>query len=266
MITTNIFDKTKAKSIICSQKLFSVLEYERDLSLDPQLAETAYFASKMDIRKRQLIADITPETGVIAQRGMMQLMLGDISLDNGISGVKDLVKKLAGSAVTNESAVKPHFVGEGILVLEPTFMHIILEDLNEWASGMVIEDGMFLACEDSVELSITAKKNISSLILGNEGIFNTTLTGEGVVALESPVPIDELIEVALEDDIIKIDGNMAVAWSADLEFTVEKSTSTLIGSAVSGEGFVNVYSGTGKVLIAPVRQNKGISVPKENKK
>ena len=51
---------------------------------------------------------------------------------------------------------------------------------------------------------------------------------------------------------MKIDGNMAVAWSQSLEFTVERSGKTLIGSAASGEGLVNVYRGTGKVLLAPV--------------
>ena len=62
-----------------------------------------------------------------------------------------------------------------------------------------------------------------------------------------------LIEVELDNDQIKIDGNMAIAWSGALNFTVEKSTRSLIGSAVAGEGFVNVYRGTGKVLMAPVR-------------
>ena len=44
---------------------------------------------------------------------------------------------------------------------------------------------------------------------------------------------------------------MAIAWSSTLEFKVEKSSKSLVGSAVSGEGFVNVYRGTGKVLVAP---------------
>lgn len=48
------------------------------------------------------------------------------------------------------------------------------------------------------------------------------------------------------------DGNFAVAWSGTLNFTVEKSSKTLIGSGLSGEGLVNVYRGTGKVLLAPV--------------
>lgn len=55
----------------------------------------------------------------------------------------------------------------------------------------------------------------------------------------------------LVDDILKINGNMAIAWSSTLEFKVEKSSKSLIGSAVSGEEFVNVYRGTGKVLMAP---------------
>lgn len=45
---------------------------------------------------------------------------------------------------------------------------------------------------------------------------------------------------------------MAIAWSGSLDFTVERSGKSLIGSAASGEGLVNVYRGTGKVLMAPV--------------
>ena len=45
---------------------------------------------------------------------------------------------------------------------------------------------------------------------------------------------------------------MAVAWSSTLQFTVERSGKTLIGSASSGEGLVNVFRGTGKVLMSPV--------------
>ena len=77
------------------------------------------------------------------------------------------------------------------------------------------------------------------------------LTGQGIVVLESPVPQQELIQFNLQDDVVKIDGNMAIAWSGSLEFTVEKSGKSLIGSAVSGEGLVNVYRGTGTILMAP---------------
>lgn len=72
-----------------------------------------------------------------------------------------------------------------------------------------------------------------------------------MAVLESPVPRDELIEFNLQDDEVKIDGNMAIAWSNSLKFTVERSSKSLMGSAVSGEGLVNVYRGTGRILMAP---------------
>ena len=76
--------------------------------------------------------------------------------------------------------------------------------------------------------------------------------GQGIAALESNVPEEELVCVDLNNDEIRIDGDMAVCWSSNLQFTVEKSTKSLVGSAVSGEGLVNVYRGTGRVLMSPV--------------
>ena len=92
---------------------------------------------------------------------------------------------------------------------------------------------------------------MSSALLGGEGLFNLSLEGNGMVVLESPVPKQELVEIELNNDTLKIDGNMAIAWSNSLEFTVESVNKSLINSGVSGEGFVNVYKGTGKVLMAP---------------
>ena len=73
------------------------------------------------------------------------------------------------------------------------------------------------------------------------------------MCLESHCPKEELIEITLQNDVLKVDGNFAICWSGSLDFTVERSGKSLIGSAASGEGLVNVYRGTGKVLLAPVR-------------
>lgn len=263
MVVTNLMEETDSRKIVEKRGRFTVIEYLRDISVSPRMAQEAYFASEMNVRKRQLIADIDPKIGVVIQAGEMQMMIGDLEAATNVKGAGDFFKKLVKSSVTSETIIKPHYTGTGTLVLEPTFYHILLVDLDEWEGDMVIEDGMFLACEDTVDIGITSRKNISSLILGNEGIWNTMLKGPGLVALESPVPADELIVADLDEDVIKIDGDMAVAWSSTLNFTVEKTTSTLIGSLASGEGLVNVYSGTGRVLIAPVRKNVGINAPKE---
>ena len=73
--------------------------------------------------------------------------------------------------------------------------------------------------------------------------------------------MEELIEIELENDTMKIDGNMAVAWSGSLDFTVEKAGKSLVGSAMSGEGFVNVYRGTGKILMAPTIKDSAMTTP-----
>ena len=132
------------------------------------------------------------------------------------------------------------------------YKYILLEDLDKWNGAMTIEDGLFLACDETVGMRVTARSNFSSAVAGGEGLFNTTLTGKGVAVLESPAPAEELLVFDLQNDVLKIDGNMAIAWSQTLQFTVERSSRSLIGSAASGEGLVNVYRGTGRVLVAPV--------------
>lgn len=232
---------------------FHVLEYVQDASVSPMNAMNEYFMSKMNVRRRQVVIDIDKDHSAIIQAGAMQWMGGNVQATSGVKGIGDFLGKALKGAVTKETAVKPEYVGEGCLVLEPTYKYIILADIGKWGpAGMTIEDGMFLACDANVKSKVVARKNLSSAVLGNEGLFNLSLHGNSVAALESNVPEDELIEVILENDELKIDGNLAVCWSSNLEFTVERSTKTLVGSAVSGEGLVNVYRGTGRVLMCPV--------------
>lgn len=231
---------------------FSVLEYDRDLSIGSGNAMDAYFMSQMGMRRRQLVINMNGSNTAVIQAGAMQWMAGNVVATSGVKGVGDLLGKAIRGAVTKESAVKPEYRGAGILVLEPTYKHIILVDVSQWGSGITIEDGMFYACDGTVKQTVTARKTLSSAVLGNEGLFNLSLSGNGIAALESNVPEEELICVDLENDEIRIDGDMAVCWSTSLQFTVEKSTKSLIGSAVSGEGLVNVYRGTGRLLLSPV--------------
>lgn len=238
---------------------FHVLEYVQDASVSPMNATNEYFMSKMNVRRRQIVIDISKDHSAVIQAGTMQWMGGNVQATTGVKGIGDLFGKALKGAVTKESAVKPEYVGEGCLVLEPTYKYLILQDVSKWGSaGMTIEDGMFLACDSNVKHKVVARKNVSSAVLGGEGFFNLSLQGSGVVALECNVPEEELIEIELENDELKIDGNMAVCWSSNLDFTVERTTKTLVGSAVSGEGLVNVYRGTGKVLMCPVASTSSL--------
>ncbi len=230
---------------------FTVIEYLRDLSVSPANAATAYFASEMNVRRRQVICDLK-KANITLQAGAMQWMVGNVNATTGIKGVGDLFGKAIRGKATGESAIKPEYTGNGTLVLEPTYKYILLEDVADWNGSLILEDGLFLACDSNLTHKAVMRSNLSSAVAGGEGLFNLGLSSSGVVALECPCPREELIEINLQDDVLKIDGNMAIAWSGSLDFTVERSGKTLIGSAASGEGLVNVFRGTGRVLMAPV--------------
>ena len=146
-------------------------------------------------------------------------------------------------------------MGNGVVVLEPTYRHVLLLDPSQMGGAITVNDGLFYACETTIQQHAVMVSRPSAMMAGGEGLFNLSLMGQGTVALESPVPASEIVTVDLENDELKVDGNFAIAWTNGLQFTVERSTKTLIGSAASGEGLVNVYRGTGRVLLAPVAAN-----------
>ena len=236
---------------------FQVLEYQRDLSVTPGSAATAFYSAQMNVRKRQLVCDLS-KAEVTIQAGAMQWMLGNVNATTGIKGVGDFLGKAVRGKATGESAIKPEYTGDGLLVLEPTYRHLILMDAAQWGGSVVLDDGLFLACESTLQHKAVMRSNFSSAVAGGEGLFNLSLNGSGIFCIESDCPKEELIEITLHNDVLKIDGNYAIAWSNSLNFTVERSGKSLIGSAASGEGLVNVYRGTGKVLMMPTAKMPNI--------
>ncbi len=250
MYKLNNFFNNKSIQVLGSSGCFTVIQYVKDMSVFPAEAQTKYFMSEMGCTRKQLIIQLNGN-GVTLQKGAMQWMAGNINMTSGIKGAGDLVGKMFASKVTGESAVKPEYSGQGIIACEPTYRYMLLEDLASWNGAIVIDDGMFLASTSGVKHTVVARSNLSSAVAGGEGLFNLCMEGQGVVCLESKAPREELVEVVMENDTIKIDGPYAVAWSKSLNFTVERSGKSILGSVAAGEGLVNVYRGTGKILMIP---------------
>lgn len=229
---------------------FQIVEYQRDLSVSSSSAIVAYYSAQMNVKKRQLVCNLS-KAQVCIQAGAMQWMLGNVNATTGIKGVGDFLGKAVRGKVSGESAIKPEYTGDGILVLEPTYKHLILMDAADWGGSVVLDDGLFLACDTNLKHKAVMRSNLSSAVAGGEGLFNLSLNGSGTFCIEADCPREELIEITLNNDVLKIDGNYAIAWSGSLNFTVERSGKSLIGSAASGEGLVNVYRGSGKVLMMP---------------
>ena len=191
---------------------FTVIEYLRDLSVTPGSAMTAYYCNEMNVRKRQVLCDLA-QADITVQAGAMQWMVGDVKATTGVKGVGDLLGKAIRGKATGESAIKPEYTGSGTLVLEPTYKHLILMDAAEWNGSVVLDDGLFLACDSRLQHKAVMRSNFSSAVAGGEGLFNLSLNGSGVFCIESDCPKEELVETLMGTTPLKqISKRIDVKW------------------------------------------------------
>lgn len=262
-ISLNIENKMKMLSSMRNDSVFQILEYdnlEGATQVNTAIALKYMKESGMKLRQARIILD---DSAVKVEAGALSYMKGNVEIRSDISGVLAFGKKFLGSKLTGESTVKPIIQGKGEVFLEPSFGHYGLIELED--EEIILDDGVFYACEDSVKVSIKAQKTASALVLGNEGVFQTKLSGSGIVLLELPVPESEIFRCKMYEDTLKVDGNFAILRTANIEFSVEKSGDSLIGSALNGEGLLNVYRGTGEVWLVPTKiiynelENNGVN-------
>ena len=226
-----------------------ILEYQKLLGgKNPYSSEMMYFMEKQNMKVRQAAIYLTNDA-VKVEPGAMSYFKGNLEMVSGVTP-GNLLGRMFTGAVTGEAAAQPEYRGTGMLVLEPTFKHLLTLELQA-GEEIIVDKGMFFAAQGSANVSAYMQRNLSSAALGGEGIFQTSIKGPGLVILECAVPMCEIDIIDLENDTLKVDGNFAVLRTGGIDFTVERSAKTLIGSAVSGEGLVNVYRGTGQVWLAP---------------
>lgn len=226
-----------------------ILQYDTLLGLtNPRLASELWFMSQQNIKARQ-IAIYIKNDGVKIEPGAMSYFQGPLEMISGVNAGNILGRMVSG-ALTGEKMAMPEYKGSGLLVLEPSFKHFIVAELAP-GETIITDKGMFYCAQSSVAVRPIMNSQISGALLGGEGIFQTELTGPGLVVLESPVPMCEINIIHIENDILRVDGNFALLRTGNIQFTVERSAQTLIGSAISGEGLVNTFRGTGDIWIAP---------------
>ncbi len=138
------FLKNRNVKILDQQGAFKVIEYQQDISVTPEIAPLAYYASAMNVRKRQVVCDLRQTEGVTVQAGAMQWMLGNVNATTGVKGVGDLVSKAFRGKVSGESAIKPEYTGNGLLVLEPTYRYLILLKRTNYATSLSPKDADLL--------------------------------------------------------------------------------------------------------------------------
>ena len=244
----NIQNKLTMLSEMRNDSKFQILEFDRlEGATDVGTALGLQIMNDSGIKLRQ-VRIILEDSSVKVESGALSYMKGEIEIKTKTGGVVDCWKTLLNSQFTGETLFKPTYEGTGEIFLEPSFGHFALIELED--EEIIVDDGLFYACEEDVEVGAAMQKSVSSMLFGNEGIYQTSMSGSGIVVLEIPVPESEIFKCKLFNDTLKVDGNFAVLSTSNIKFTVEKSSS-LIGSVTNGEGLLNVYSGTGEVWLLP---------------
>ena len=234
----------------CESK-FQILEYENlDGATDVETAFGLNIIRQSGIKLKQ-IRIILDDSSVKLEPGSLSYMKGNIEIKNKSGGLLGFGKKIISSKLTGETAFKPTYSGTGEIFLEPSFGHFALIELED--DEIIVSDNMFYACEEGIDVNAAMQKNVSSAFLGNEGLYQTRIEGNGIVALKVPVPESEIFKCILINDTLKVDGNFAILRTGNIEFSVEKSSKSIVGTVLSGEGMVNVYRGTGEVWLIPTK-------------
>ena len=99
----------------------------------------------------------------------------------------DLLEKPVRGKVTGESAIKPEYTGDGVMVLEPTYKHIIL---LMWMTGMALWSWMTVCSWPVTPISgikAVMRSTLSSAVAGNEGMFNLGIVGSEFSVWNLPV-------------------------------------------------------------------------------
>lgn len=211
----------------------------------PQAQQTASFGViNFEIHEKETLKFLKADfknSAVRYESGGMYYMLGNLEMEANLPSAGGFLK----SMVTRESVVKPVIKGSGTVWFEPTFGNFTILELN--ADEWILDKGAYYASEMGVEIGSFTNKSVSGLFSG-EGFFQTRVSGYGKVVLLSKGPLET---IELNNDKLVVDGSFAVARQAGVQLTVSKANKGIFSSLISGEGIVNTFSGTGKVLISP---------------
>ncbi|HKK32705.1 MAG TPA: AIM24 family protein [Desulfomicrobiaceae bacterium] len=217
---------------------------------DTYAAERLYFANRAGMRAKMVRIRLQ-DTNVRLEPGALYYMKGDLELKTGTRG--GIMKGLLRKTIAGETFFVNEIHGTGEVYLEPTFGHCILHHIEQEEQAVIVDKGYFLAGTSGLDIGTAKQKKTSAALFGGKGFFQTRVTGRGVAVIFSPVPLDEIQKVSLGGDKLFVDGSFAFMRSLSVDFRVEKSNKSWLGTSVAGEGFLSTFSGRGHVWLAPTQ-------------
>ncbi|MDR0848509.1 MAG: TIGR00266 family protein [Propionibacteriaceae bacterium] len=186
------------------------------------------------------------------ERGSMIYRTAGVDLNAKLnakgSGLGALVGAVARSVVSNESMFITEVVSQvpnGQIAIAPSLPGAIVQlDVGQYQYR--INDSAFLAMESTVNYTMERQNTGKAVFGGQGGFFVMTTEGYGRLLVNAYGSIKEIQLNNAQG--FAIDNGHVVAWDRNLNYNIQLQ-SGLMGSIGTGEGLINVFSGTGKVYV-----------------
>jgi uncharacterized protein (TIGR00266 family) len=166
----------------------------------------------------------------------------------GSGGLGKLVAAAARSVVSGESIFVTEVVSNvpnGEIAIAPSTPGTIVQ-LDVGVNQYRLNDSTFLAMEGTVSYSMESQRFGKALFGGQGGFFVMSTEGQGKLLVNA---FGSIKEIQLNNaNGFAIDNGHVVAWDRNLDYDIQLQ-SGLFGSVGTGEGVINVFRGTGKLLI-----------------
>ena len=150
------------------------------------------------------------------------------------------------SNVTIEGKMNSNKKGhDGLLGIAPSIPgKIVCLEVNS-QNHYYLNNGAFLACDNSVSYEMKTQSVGKALFGGTGGFFVMHTFGQGDLLINA---YGDIMEINVDDaHPITIDNEHVVAWDDSLDYEIKIASGTF--GFTTGEGLVNVFHGNGKVYI-----------------
>ena len=186
------------------------------------------------------------------ERGCMIYHTQGVELNTKLNasgaGLGKFVKAVARSAVSGESVFITEVVSQvpgGEIAIAPSCPGTIML-LDVGNNQYRLNDSAFLAMDATLNYTMERQSLGKAVFGGQGGLFVMTTDGFGRMLINA---FGSVMEINLNNaNGFTIDNSHVVAWDRNLNYQLQMQ-SGVFGSIGTGEGIVNVFSGTGKVLI-----------------
>lgn len=197
---------------------------------------------------------LTKDEEVKIERGSMVYHNGNVTLEGrmnktkkSVSVLSNMLKSVAKSVVSGESfliTVVRSSTDDGEINIAPPSIGSIREILVG-SSQWILNDGVFLACEMSVEYNMKRQSLGKAVFGGTGGFFVMETSGEGSMLISC---YGDIVEIQLDGSKkFIVDNRHVLAWESSLKYEI--SVASGMFGFTTGEGLVNEFSAKGKILI-----------------